>query len=66
MELVQDCMAVLITCKSDEDSIKNEIAIVQETFFEVHGVLKGGNSYVNSWNWAKLNFYTCPNYLQVW
>ena len=48
MELVQDCMAVLITCKSDEDSIKNEIAIVQETFFEVHGVLKGGNSYVNS------------------
>ena len=33
IKLVQDFMAVLITCKSDEDSIKNEIAIVQTTFF---------------------------------
>ena len=30
-------MAVLITCKSDEDLIKNEIAIVQKTFSKIYG-----------------------------
>ena len=33
IKFVQDFMAVLIICKSDEDSIKNEIAIIQTTFF---------------------------------
>ena len=32
IELFQDFMDVLIICKSDEDSIKNEIAIIQTTF----------------------------------
>ena len=32
IKLIQDLMAVLIICKSDEDSIKNEIAIIQTTF----------------------------------
>ena len=41
IELVQDFMAVLITGKSDEDSIKNEIAVVLTTFSEVYGALKG-------------------------
>ena len=42
IELVQNFLAVLITCKSDEDSIKNEIAIVWTTFFLVYEALKGG------------------------
>ena len=33
IKFVQDFVAVLIICKSDEDSIKNEIAIIQTTFF---------------------------------
>ena len=41
IELVQDFMAVLITCKSNEDSKKNEIDIVRATFSEVYGVPKG-------------------------
>ena len=28
-----DLMAVLVTCKFDEDPIKNEVAILQITFF---------------------------------
>ena len=32
IELIQDFMAVLIICKSDKDSIKNEMAIIQTTF----------------------------------
>ena len=37
MELVKvkEFIAVLITCKSDNDLIKNEIAIVMTTFTEV-------------------------------
>ena len=42
IELVQDFMAVFITCESDEDSIKTYIAIVRTTFSEVYRALKGG------------------------
>ena len=31
-ELIQDFMAVLVTCKTDEDPIKGEVAIIQTTF----------------------------------
>ena len=43
IELVQDFMPVLITCKFDEDPIKNEVAIVCTTFspLYVYGRLKG-------------------------
>ena len=34
-------MAVIV-CKSDEDSVKNEIAITRTTFSEVHGANQGG------------------------
>ena len=37
IELVQDFIAVLITCKSDVDSIKNEIAILQTTLSGLWG-----------------------------
>ena len=40
-ELVQDFIAILITCKSDQGSIKIKIAIVRTTFSEVYGALKG-------------------------
>ena len=33
IKLIQDFTAVLNTCKSDEDSIKNEISIVQDNIF---------------------------------
>ena len=32
IELVNDLIVVLITCKCDEESIKNEVAIVLTTF----------------------------------
>ena len=35
-------MAVFVTCKTDEDSIINEIAIVRTAFGEVYAALKGG------------------------
>ena len=47
-------MADLITCKSDVDSIKNEIAIVQTTSNEVYGPSRAGNSHANSRTWAKI------------
>ena len=31
-ELIQDFMAVLVTCKYDEDPIKSEVAILRTTF----------------------------------
>ena len=31
-ELIQDFMAVLVTCKIDEDRIKSEVAIIRTTF----------------------------------
>ena len=34
IKFIQDSMAVLITCKSDEYLIKNEFAIVQTKFFK--------------------------------
>ena len=34
-------MAVLITCKSDEDPTKNKIAIICTTFSKAYGALKG-------------------------
>ena len=49
-------MAVLITCKSVEDSIKTGIPIVRTTFSEVYGALKCGNSHANSRNWLKIEF----------
>ena len=42
IELVQDFMAVLITCKSDEDLIKTNTTIVWTTFALVHEALKDG------------------------
>ena len=36
IELVQDLISVLITCKSDEESIKNENAIIRTTFTNSH------------------------------
>ena len=43
IKLVQGFMAVLIICKSEEESIKNEVAIVRPIFspFYVYGRLKG-------------------------
>ena len=32
IELVRDFMAVLVTCKYDEDPIRNEVAILRTTF----------------------------------
>ena len=49
-------MAVLITRKSDKDSIKNEITLVRTTFSEVDGSLRAGNSHTNSQKWAKMEF----------
>ena len=39
IELVRDFKAVLVTCKFEEDPIKNEVAIPRKTFFLllVHG-----------------------------
>ena len=31
-KLIQDLMAVLVTCNTDEDPIKSEVAIIQTTF----------------------------------
>ena len=42
IELIQDFMAVPITCKSDEDTIKNVIAIVRTTCSKVYEALKVG------------------------
>ena len=57
-------MAVHINCKSDEDSIINEIAIVWTTFSKVYVALKGG---LLSCQWLKVGhyqtlsrFYACP------
>ena len=43
-------MPVLVIFKLDEDSIKNEVAIVRTTFspLNVYGRLKGKNSHVNN------------------
>ena len=42
IETVQNFIAVLITCKYDEDSIKNKTVIVRATFSEIYGALMGG------------------------
>ena len=39
IEFDYDFMATLIACKSYEDLMKNEIAIVCRTFSEVYGIL---------------------------
>ena len=54
--LVLDLMAVLITCISDEDWIKTEIAIEWTTFSLVYGPSMVGNSYANSRNRANIEF----------
>ena len=63
IKLVQDTMVVLITCMSDEDSTKNEIAVVRTTFSEVNGP-----SYANSRNQANIklvrDFDICSRYLR--
>ena len=43
LKLVWDFMPDLVICKLDEDSIKNEVAIVRTTFspLYVYGRLKG-------------------------
>ena len=56
-EHVQNFMAVLITCKSHEDLIKNEIAIVETTFSYVYEALKGCNS---CQLWKVGQNQTCP------
>ena len=54
-ELIQDFMAVLVTCKIDEDPIKSEVAIVRTTFspLKVYGKIfhrsKACNSKVSLW-----------------
>ena len=48
IQLIQDFMAILKTCKSDEDSIKNEIAIVRTTIYHVYETLKGSYFHANS------------------
>ena len=40
-ELVQDFMVVLITCKNEEDPIKNEGARVFTTFTSIFQICKG-------------------------
>ena len=54
IELVHGFMAVLISCYSDEASIKNEIVIVQTLFSDVSKALKFGNSHANSRNKVKI------------
>ena len=47
-------MAVLITCKFDEDTIENEVAIISTTFSESMGHSRAGNYHDNSPNRAKI------------
>ena len=57
IELVKDFMAVLITCKSDEDLIKNEIVFNWTTFSLVYGPSRAGNSHTNTPIRAKIENY---------
>ena len=41
-------MAVFITCKSDEDMIKNEVTIISTTFSKSMGHSKIGNYHANN------------------
>ena len=58
-ELIQDSMAVLVTCKIDEDLIKSEVATIQ-TFssLQVYGKIfrrsRANKSKVNSPIWPKI------------
>ena len=54
IELVQDFIAVLITCKYDGNSIKNEIAIIQTTFLKSVGPSRVANSHANSRKWVQI------------
>ena len=53
-EVILNLTAVLITCKSDEDLIKNEIIILQTTFYTSMGPSRMGTSHANSLKWAKI------------
>ena len=54
IELVKDFIAVLITGKSNEESIKNKIPIIQTTFSEVYGPSRVDKSHANSRKWVKI------------
>ena len=54
IELVKDFIAVLITGKSNEESIKNKIPIVQTTFSEIYGLSRVDKSHANSRKWVKI------------
>ena len=73
-EFIQDFMAVLVTCKIDEDWIKSKVAIIQ-TFSPLQVYGKNfrrswvSNSTVNSPIWPEIEiirFYGWRRYLQVW
>ena len=71
-ELVQDFMAVLVTCKFEDDLIKSEDAILLITFFPFMGkcfIAQGRVSPKGISDLAKnrshLRFYACSRYLQV-
>ena len=59
IELVQDFMAVLSACKSDKDSIKNEMKWNEslspgQHFPKFKRPSRAGNYHTNSQNWAKI------------
>ena len=58
-------MVVLITCKSDENSIKNKITVVR-TFSEKNGTQGRVTLMPVVKNRTYRRSYACPCYLQVW
>ena len=73
IELVQDFMSVLVTCKCDEDPIKNEGNIHITQYFLHYKYLeksccsRASNSKANSLSQNRTcpRFYVFPRYLQV-
>ena len=66
-ELVRDIIDVLVTCKYEEDPIKNEGARVLTRLYDVFSDAQGQ---LTPWsNLAEIltcpRYYRCPGYLQV-
>ena len=67
-KLVRDIIVVLLTCKNEEDPIKNEGARVLTRLYIVFQALKGSVLRIQRWNSAETqthpSFYGCPRDLQ--
>ena len=66
---IQDFMVALVTCKNEEDPIKNEGArVATRLYVDFFRRSRADNSIVNGGIWPKLESYTriyaCPQYLQ--